>query len=392
MVAIAMRLVPLLAAATLLVLAVRWVARSWVVDELAASVHVDDELSAAERVRELGKLDAAAAEPLVRAAASNRAAIALAARGVIDQLVERWDFQHRLNPRSFQLSSRIRQLTDALAAHADEFDVVSHPWLQSVAVSLLELADDCSRDVWIDVNAKCEQVLAATEVAATPNGDFVAQRWPTQPAVPPQVAEQIVEWQPTVPRIETSSDEQRDQELVDQRAADDSAMLRAATGPIVMPVARSPDQPPPPLPLIAEQQRIPLDGVDLPIRDVATASDIALFNQLAGDDVERARLAALELARRGFGNASPRDARMLLSKSVDDRVALVNVVSTSRDLAAAKWLRMLIVDGAGEVRAASVGAIAVSGNAELRELAWQTALRDSDPRVAAWTERLRSQR
>jgi hypothetical protein len=114
------------------------------------------------------------------------------------------------------------------------------------------------------------------------------------------------------------------------------------------------------------------------------------LHQLAGDDQSLSRAAAIELSQRGFGNASPRDARMLLSLSVDDRVALVNHVSTSSQLSAARWLRLLLADGAAEVRSAAMSAIVASDDSALRELAWQTALYDPDPRVAAWTERLRT--
>jgi hypothetical protein len=389
--AIVHRALPLVVAAALAVAIGNSAMRDWLVTRLADGVDQVDEPNAVRQVRNLGKLDRAAIEPLVRAAASNRTAAALAAREQLDNLVDTWRAQQTLNPRLFALAPRITTLAQSLAGHVDEFDEVSHAWVRQLAIDLLELASHVDRATWIEVHAQSELILDKNAPLTTPSDTQTAGRWPAMP--------QLVSADPATEAIATSESRwtaapnkptddpttrPQQQEILPTKPSNS-----APTKIVARPTSQVPT-PPPPLPAVDNAARIPHDSNDLPITNAASASDLALLHQLAGDDQSLSRAAAIELSQRGFGNASPRDARMLLSLSVDDRVALVNHVSTSSQLSAARWLRLLLADGAAEVRSAAMSAIVASDDSALRELAWQTALYDPDPRVAAWTERLRT--
>jgi hypothetical protein len=73
---------------------------------------------------------------------------------------------------------------------------------------------------------------------------------------------------------------------------------------------------------------------------------------------------------------------MFLSASIDDRKALVTRVLTSSRLEASAWLELLLSDAAPEVRAATVAAIATSGDEKMLKRAEEVALRDPAPVVA----------
>ncbi len=107
-----------------------------------------------------------------------------------------------------------------------------------------------------------------------------------------------------------------------------------------------------------------------------------LFKLLAAGDEEKQAAAAEALFVRGYGHATPLDARMLLSASAADRLSLVDVAMTSTRLESRKWLWRLAHDPSGEVRAAAVAGISTAGDRELVEATLRLALRDTDPRVA----------
>ena len=56
------------------------------------------------------------------------------------------------------------------------------------------------------------------------------------------------------------------------------------------------------------------------------------------------------------------------------------------------WLILLAADEEAEVRLAAVTLMATSTDATLLEQAWQAAIHDRDPRVAAMANRLRERR
>ena len=387
------RLVPLLVVAAVLFYGMHRIAERWLVEGIHESVAVADDSRASQRVRDLGKLDAAAIDALVAAAASPRASVALTAQDEIDEMVDRWVRQQHRDPQKFDLGQGPTAMASALASRVADFAQVSHPWLQRVTVTLLDLANGSHGRSEISLYGDCEHVLDSLRQSPTPDGRKVAVRWPAQPAVPePVVSDAQVpsrEWTPA-PRQPPSV------------AANPPAANVIDPTPIDIPIVQSPvapesveqpsNGPPARMPLIASSERLPPLQPSISDAEAPTASDVELLRQLAGEDQDLSRVAAAELMKRGFGRAAPRHAQMLLSNSVDDRVALVNVVSTSRNLAAGPWLRILVTDGAGEVRAAAVGAMVVAGDAELRELAWETALNDPDPRVAAWVEQLNNRR
>jgi hypothetical protein len=99
-----------------------------------------------------------------------------------------------------------------------------------------------------------------------------------------------------------------------------------------------------------------------------------------------------ELTQRGLGRLSKATVERLLSDQAQDRAQLVDEVLTTPGINARPWLLLLADDANANVRLAAVSVMATSSEPELLEKAWQTAIRDSDPRIAGLAGRLRERR
>jgi hypothetical protein len=97
------------------------------------------------------------------------------------------------------------------------------------------------------------------------------------------------------------------------------------------------------------------------------------------------------LKQLGFGRISAPLVQKLFS-SPQDRLQLVDEVLKERSINARPWLVMLAGDPDAEVRLAAVTVMATSTDAALVEQAWQSAIHDRDPRIAALATRLKERR
>jgi hypothetical protein len=99
-----------------------------------------------------------------------------------------------------------------------------------------------------------------------------------------------------------------------------------------------------------------------------------------------------ELAKRGFGKLSKRLVRQYFSDNAQDRLKLVDLVLAQPGGGSEAWLLLLASDSDPDVRLFAVTFMATSNDAALVEKAWQTAIRDRDPRIADLAGRLRGRR
>jgi hypothetical protein len=97
------------------------------------------------------------------------------------------------------------------------------------------------------------------------------------------------------------------------------------------------------------------------------------------------------LKERGFNRLPAPLVEKLLSNA-HDRLKLVDDLLQEPDINARPWLILLAGDVDAEVRLAAVTVMATSNDASLVEYAWQTAIHDRDPRVAALANRLKERR
>jgi hypothetical protein len=130
-----------------------------------------------------------------------------------------------------------------------------------------------------------------------------------------------------------------------------------------------------------------------PTDEWASLSSRALLGEwLIATGPKKSSLEA-ELRDRGFGRLRSDVVRLALSTTNStDRVLLVRDLPGIPGLGTKAWLMLLADDSDAEVRLAAVSAMATSGDGELVECAWNVALHDHDPRIAALAERLRYRR
>ncbi len=152
--------VVMLAAVAFVMVAARY--GKWLtVQQLAHRVRVADDAEAGRLVKELAVFGRTAYPALVVAANSERSAVALAARGEVDELVDRWHQATYLNPATFDLAGQALPLAAAL-----ECEVVSMPpsgrrWARRVLTSLLRLAEQQSLDDRLALVTTCDRALSS---------------------------------------------------------------------------------------------------------------------------------------------------------------------------------------------------------------------------------------
>jgi hypothetical protein len=128
-------------------------------------------------------------------------------------------------------------------------------------------------------------------------------------------------------------------------------------------------------------------------RPLANADSRILLRQwLNAKGIEKSKVAHELSEKRSFGRLSRPLVEKFFSNRTDDRLQLVDEVLTSPGVDARPWLILLAEDSNADVRLAAVTIMATSTDTALLEKAWQTSIRDRDPRIAALAALLRDRR
>lgn len=417
---LAMRAGGVLLAAIALVAAVA-VAGKWAtVERLVARIRTADDATAGRLVRELAEFGDTAYPALVVAAGSERSAVALASRQQIDRLVDDWQQQARLEPASFALDGQALPLARAIADELSGFTANGRRWARKVLMSLVDLAQQQNFDDRLALLRVCDIALSSLPADDPPlafDADVNYRLTLAPPSFPPQsTGEQFVSQPRSVQLGPPRPVESQTLPASEPQASSDAVQTRSVaqpdtrSEPSAAPLAEwksswTAQQVP-----AASMRRVPAQSASttrrpeppLAVDDTGEGetnaareqlaklqAELALFNLLATGDAETQAAAAKALEVRGYGFATPRDARMLLSPSSADRLALVSLAMTSSRLEAGTWLWRLAHDASGEVRAAAIAGISTSDNRQLINAAIEHALRDTDPRVAEQAARMR---
>ncbi len=412
----ALRAIAVLLAATALVAVVACTGEWLTVQQLAGRIRASDDSTAGRLVAELAAFGDTAYPVLVVAANSQRSAVALSARGEVDAIVEQWQQSAYLHPATFDLGRGALPLATTLDEQLPSMNASGRRWARRVLSSLLDLAQQQGFRERIELIRVCDKALSSLPpdeptLQFEPDVDYHLTLAPPPDSSP--LESQIVEEprtvspppsvNPTVPPLsaaaETGASATRDQVAPAPLANPKSHLsewdpnwnaTQIESGATAQPIDRVPAHSastrlaPPPTSIEAGDPA-------LEVRDVPHINDRTeevLFKLLASGDTARQTAAAEELLLRGYGRATPLDARMLLSASAADRIAMVDLAMTSTRLESRKWLWRLAHDPSGEVRAAAVSAISTSGDRELIEATLDLAIRDRDPRVAKHAEAL----
>jgi len=443
-VAIAVRCLLVLVAAVLLAAGIGRGGTWFTIQRLTSRIRTADDAQAARLVRELALLEGPAYDELVAAAASPRSSVALAARAEIDRRLDDWQQQVYLHPATFSLSNFAIPLAAAIDQHHVHFTSSSRRWARRVLRNLLSLSAQQPAGDRLALVRTCDRALTAMPAEQSvplPEADVdyrvtlappvVENRFAEASDLPrdPPTAVAVAKPEPLSMRFAQVSPQPFDSQPSSPTATQPQPQSDASAPPSdwnpawsARPQAEPPQpgQPapgnvsikssrvpahsasttrlaPPPTSLDANQAEVEIKAAT----SVASREEAILFRMLATGDssgssdssaAEQQTYAAEQLLVRGFGHVTPRDARMAISPSTNDRMAMVDLVLTSSRLESRKWLWRLAHDASGEVRAAALSSIATSSDRDLIEAALQLALRDTDPRVAEQASLLRQSR
>lgn len=397
-----------LLAAIAMVAAVASAGKWATVERLVARIRTAEDNTAGRLVRELAAFGGTAYPALVAAAGSERSAVALAARQEIDRLLDEWRQQARLEPASFALDGHALPLARAVSDELAGLTPSGRRWARRVLISLLDLAQQQSFDDRLALIRVCDTALSSLPADDPPlpfDADVDYRLTLAPPSLPPQASDEAFVAQPRSVQlgppqpVEPSPPEappavaqaepllgsvQSAAPLAEWDPAWDAQQVPTARAARVPAYSASTTRQPDPQPVRTQPE----------VNDEPTTTggetDLALFKLLATGNAEIQKTAAKALEVRGYGLATPRDARMMLSSSAADRVALVTLAMTSSRLEASTWLWRLAHDPSGEVRAAAYSGISTSGNRQLISTAIERVLRDTDPRVAEQAAALRN--
>ena len=383
-------------------------------------------------VRRLAYLSDPPLDLAVAAAASPSGTVGQEAQLVINDLLRRWQRHLAAGRHVRRIAGQLSQLAAALDARRETFAMNDYEWLGNTAAKIVRVANQTSADRAPGLAVHCESLLAlantrlasaarpvslksadfgqpsgvaADGTAATsattvvrPNADSAGASLPPATLTPPsQLALQGIV---TVDDSESGVDESRGPlETPPPPTLNDVGHNQWVSPPL------STASVVPPIPQVANRQPSPLEFTSPPaiptgsLRDdpawaepVEYVATRALLQRWLSANAEEARSIELELAQRGFTALPPELVKQLFTVVVDDRVQLVQDAIITPGVDARPWLLLLADDESGDVRLAAVTVMATSRDPELVETAWQVALHDSDPRLAALAERIRMRR
>ncbi len=356
-----------------------WTARS-------RAEQLEKELLAAETprqadaiARELGLLDEAAVEPLVRALVSEDPLLSAAAADEISRRLAAW----RQLPRK-KSGTKVAALVKALAEASDaippEQQFLARQWAEGILLWPLKGSGVDAADVL----ANCEVILALPqpdEALAAERLALLEERSKRVPEVESSVAiESPLEVIPTkvpmnLPPIVSPKN------LLPPSVEDEPAPI--AEFPEHNPIPPYPREPrgiyvprarpiqeasPPSEPKVLPQQEpslLPPIKASAAVEDLAASPDLEVMLELQSDDGATVAAAEKELARRGYKGIHLALARQLTDPDSEVRLKLVQSLPRARGVDPRPWLLHLSEDHDDKVRSAALSILRTSQDPEL---------------------------
>lgn len=398
---------------------------------LAQRIADTEDVAVKVPLRQLASLGETAIEPLIVAAASERAAVATIARQILDEKLAVWE----IRVKSSETSTVI--FASALAAHINEFGPAGKQWAERIALAMIDDSDNLPARQTDVLLGHCSQILAAvpprgprlrtlttrTEIAALP---AMAKLSAPEPKLEPltQASEASLEIMARLqPRVPTEIQNQLTQVVPRSREAGGSAskpldwsarssvefqtqspLALSAPSEKKLPKSKLTIAPKPPHSSKIGSSNIGPGNIgsgNKGVVDIPTPQDMAsrtatlrrlsseeLLLRLPEANFYEAGVLRAVLVERGFDDAELAVRQQLASSNVADRLRIVEDLSQLPATTAQNVLRWLLEDESGEVRLRALTALATTNAADLAELARELAVRDEDPRVAKLASRL----
>lgn len=384
------------------VLILAQIERRQLVAELTDCVEHGDEEQAVAALVTLTHLPSPPLETLASAAVSPTRVVACQAQESITDLLRIWRAQLAAQHRPHRIAAHLDRLVAALDAQRDSFPASDYLWLTRTTERILRLANAAPPQEALGLALHCDSLLttagsrrfganrhiltlASSALDSAPPSIFTApSRLALQSIVPDEPMNAPPTVEPQSPPPAPSAD-QPGAELKGQRRAADRS-----EPPSPRPLGRQHHadlQSAAPIAVAAPSPAVE-DRLD-PWNAIDSHALLLRWLESVGtqkDQIER------ELERRGFGRLRADVVRLALSNDTEARVQLVEDLPTLPAVGAKAWLLLLADDAAADVRLAAVTVMITSNDTELLEKAWQVALHDRDPRIAALVERMRDRR
>ncbi len=379
--------------AVLFALAAKLVAmhRAVIIADLSDRIAHHDTEEAVLAIRQLSQMPSPPAAVLVSAATLSDRKVARQAQQAIDRILRQSQQALEGSNDSKAVARQLSEIVAAIEADRNAFATADRPWLVSVTQRILRIANQLPPRHTPLIASQCDAVLAelaAQESLSAPvqaniqhgdalvidtaeleallsdSGDEAAESVIPMEEVPQELSNRP--WTPPVFRPSPATTT-GDQSRGIWKSSNNSS------GPIRVPTQRSDHAK-------LEDPFAKVDSSTLMHRWInATGSE--------AESIER----ALTTERR-FGRLSRELVGLYTSNQPQERLRLTELVTATPGVNSRPWLLMLADDSQADVRLAAVTLMATSTDPILVEKAWQTAIRDKDPRVAKLAGRLRERR
>jgi hypothetical protein len=396
-----------------------------------------------EEVRPLLRQAAALGEPgisvLVESLGSSRECVAIAARDVLDSLLNGW----QRHPRPGD-SAKLGTLAHELASRVGSFGPTARDDAADLATRILLWPPDAKAVDRGSLVADCQRVLQTAPLAQRPREqtpavvssepEGTAEETPTASNIeelvllpggglpvgglespdllraPGVLHDPSLSYKPVGRSRATDSDDDVAGHGADSHVATDEPRgypprrLQLPEQEVGKPLDADSSQQritphPPPL----RSQRPRSDAVrPISLQDAAMASDaptgfesddpLNLIHQLRSTDTSLAGKAESELSRRGFRTLHFELARRLSHADPRIRIKLARTLPAMQSVDATTWLLWLCKDEDPGVRLTAIGLLATTADPVLLAKIEQIAATDSDPRVRQQARRLATQR
>lgn len=379
--------------AVLFALAAKLVAmhRAVIIADLSDRIAHHDTEEAVLAIRQLSQMPSPPVAVLVSAATLSDRKVARQAQQAIDRILRRSQQALEGSNDSKAVARQLSEIVAAIEADRNAFATADRPWLVSVTQRILRIANQLPPRHTPLIASQCDAVLAELAAQESLSAPVQANIQHGDAAIDPAELEAL---------LSDFSDEAAES-VIPMEEVPQELSNRPWTPPVFRPSpatttgaqsrsiwkssnnnaggpAQVPTQP---------SEHVKLED---PFAKVDSSTLMHRWINATGSEAESIER-ALTTERR-FGRLSRELVGLYTSNQPQERLRLTELVTATPGVNSRPWLLMLADDSQADVRLAAVTLMATSTDPILVEKAWQTAIRDKDPRVAKLAGRLRERR
>lgn len=422
----------------------RWY-ENQLVARMTSQVAAADDLGVKIPLRQLASLGQPSIEPLVIAAASQRAAVATIARQILEEKLATWQItaeSARARIGEHEYIHSCTQLAVALGTHVEDFGPAGKQWAERLALTLIQMSDrmparktqlllgNCSRilaavpprgtrlqtvytgqansaphtpDRLPAAMPKLESLTPASEIslehlARTPSASSLPN-FEQPPLVPSMNSTFQHNTTVTAPRINGSSlrwsvrGNGSKPSALSSNPSIQQPITSPLTGLVRVPHLQQETLSPPPRTKSSTVIDVPTPrAMQTQAATLRLQSTDELLLRLSSARHFEAGALRTELVRRGYTLPELAAYREIAVADVQMRLRLVEDATRLPAASTRRVLRWLLADADADVRLRALSALATTNAPELATLARDLAVKDEDPRVAKLASQLLKQR